>query len=119
MRNIFKTLRRSRNEEDDGYDWVLEREENRATHRLPEAAALPIETWTADPITDRELLDELNPTIIIPKIVPDGPEAAFIALSFNDVDAKCMASKVLRTTRSPEVVLAGLWEYVSRHPAAV
>ncbi len=39
-------------------------------------------------------------------------------MSYNDVDAKCTAARVLRGTRSVDTVLQGLYEYVANHPVA-
>lgn len=118
MRRILKMRKAARHSDNEGYGWRIEQEDTGTATHIGDAATLPIDTWTADPAEDRALFQELAPTTLIPKIIPDGPEASFIALSYNDVDAACMAAKTLRTTRSIEVVLAGLFEYVSRHPVA-
>lgn len=120
MRNPFKSwpARRSIHVEQpeitisEGYGWQVNHE--KAAVAEGDAATLPMQTWQADPAE----IAEMTQTAVIPKIVPDGPEAAFIALSYNDVDASCMAARTLRGTRSIETVLAGLVEYVQRHPVA-
>lgn len=116
--SMFKKAPLHGDSDSDGYGWRIEQEEGKVATKTGDAATLPMDTWTADPVEDKGMFNELEHTTLIPKFIPDGPEASFIALSYNDVDASCMAAKALRTTRSIEVVLAGLFEYVSRHPVA-
>lgn len=102
---------------EDGYGWRLN---TVPPGHGPTDMPPSMRMWKADQSTDRDrgLFEELNRTQRIPRIVPQGPETAFIAMSRNDVDARCTAARVLRGTRSVETVLAGLVQYAQRHPVA-
>lgn len=80
----------------------------------PEDMPPSMKMW--DATGSPEVHEDITATRTIPKIIPDGPEAAFIEMAYNDVDAACTAAYWFRKTRSVDVIVAGLMAYARRHP---